>query len=173
MPSSRQRASSWWISSPVSAPQLCQTDLYFAIGERVFGVKLQLVDFEIGEVFGEVEQRFQFRHAAARNVEHHAAARKIRPVADFQAGQAAAVLAQQLPQRRRGRAQAAGFAKCNLQLRFAKSSARSLRDDSARSCCWSDFDWRRSGFCFGSVNVPGSSFSERGQGSKAGGFTIR
>ena len=86
----------------------------FAIGERVFGVELQFVDFEIGEMFGEIEQRFQLRHAAARDVEHHAAAREIRPVADFQAGQAAAVLAQQLPQRRRGRAQAAGFAERNF-----------------------------------------------------------
>ena len=82
----------------------------FSVGERVFGVKLQLVDFEIGQFFREVEQRFQLRHAAARDVEHHAAPREIRPVADVQAGQAAAKLAQQLPQRRRGRAQAAGFA---------------------------------------------------------------
>ena len=86
----------------------------FPVGERVLGVKLQLVDFEIGKLFGEVEQRFQLRHAAARNVEHHAATREIRPVADSQAGQAAAILPQQLPQRRRRGAQAAGFAERNL-----------------------------------------------------------
>ena len=82
----------------------------FAISERVLRVKLQLVDFEIGKFFGEVEQRFQLRHSAARDVKHHAATRKIRPVADVQAGQAATVLAQQLPQRRRRRTQAAAFA---------------------------------------------------------------
>src|SRR5258708_23015544 len=54
------------------------------VGKRVLGVKLQLVDLEIGKFFGEVEQGFQFRHAAARYVEHHAATWKIRPVANFQ-----------------------------------------------------------------------------------------
>src|SRR5258708_38974215 len=56
-----------------------------AIGKRVLGVKLQLVDLEIRKFFREVEQRFQLRHAAARDVEHHAATREIRPVANFYA----------------------------------------------------------------------------------------
>ena len=49
-----------------------------AVGERVLGVKLQLVDFEISEMLGEIEQCFKFGHAAARNVEHHTATREIR-----------------------------------------------------------------------------------------------
>ncbi len=86
----------------------------FLVGERVLGVKLQLVDLEIGKFFGKVEQGLQLRHTAARDVEHHAAPCKVRPVADAQAGQAATVFAEQLPERRRGRAQAAGFAEGNL-----------------------------------------------------------
>ena len=49
---------------------------------------------EIGQLSGKVEQRFQFWHATARDVQHHAPARKIRPVADAEAGQVAAVLPQ-------------------------------------------------------------------------------
>ena len=106
----------------------------FPVGERVFGVKLQLVDFEIGEMFDQFEQRFELRHAAARNVQHHAPARKIRPVADFQAGQPPAVLAQQLPQRGRRRAQAAGFTEGNFDAIFGNRQCVAFGMRPARRC---------------------------------------
>ena len=156
----------------------------FAIGERVFGVELQFVDFEIGEMFGEFEQRFELRHATAGNVQHHAAARKIRPVADFQAGQPAAVLAQQLPQRGRRRAQAAGFAEGNFDAIFGNRQRVSLSGAWHLARCLNRLEsseFRRAlatgarrgarsqnqiSLCFGSVNVPRRTFSERGQGSR-------
>ena len=79
--------------------------LVLAIGECVLGIELKFVDFEIGEVLDQFEQCFELGHATARNVQHHAAPRKIRPVADFQARQTPAVLAQQLSHRRHGNPQ--------------------------------------------------------------------
>ncbi len=96
-----------------SAPAL-PNGFVTAIGERMFSVELQLVDFEIGEMLSKIEQRFQFRHASARDVEHHAAARKIRPVADFQTGQLTAVLMQQLSQSGDGGAQSRCFPEFDL-----------------------------------------------------------
>ena len=79
----------------------------------MFGVKLQLVELEIGEAPGEFEQRFEPGHATPRNVEHHATTREIRPVVDYQAGQAAVVLPQQLSHCCHGHPQASGFAEFN------------------------------------------------------------
>ena len=98
-----------------------------AIGERMLGVKLQLVDFEIGEMFREVEERFQLWHAPARNVQHHSTARKIRPVTDFQAWQAATVLSQQLPQGCRCSAQAASLSEGNLNSCFGNRQRVAFR----------------------------------------------
>ncbi len=71
-----------------------------AIGERVLRIELEFVDFEIREMRGQFHEGFQPRHPSARNVQHHAALREISVVADFQAGQLAAELAQQLAQGR-------------------------------------------------------------------------
>ena len=84
-----------------------------AIGECVLGIELKFVDFEIGEVPDQFEQCFELWHATARDVQHHAASRKIRPVANFQARQTAAVLAQQLSHRRHGNPQPGGFTEFN------------------------------------------------------------
>ena len=92
------------------APALPDGFVFF-VGERVLGVKLQLIDLEICQFLREIEQGFQLGHATARDIEHHAASREVRPVADFQAGQLASVFAEQLPQGRLRRPQAAIFTK--------------------------------------------------------------
>src|SRR5690606_19660742 len=61
--------------------------LVLAVCKRVFGVELEFVDLEIRQLIDELQQRFNLWNAAARDVEHHAATRKIRPVADFHARQ--------------------------------------------------------------------------------------
>jgi len=81
----------------------------FPEGEGVFGVKLQFVDFEIRKFIRQVEQRRQLRHSASRDIDHHAAAGEVRPVADLQARQPAAMFTEQLPQGRQRRALATSF----------------------------------------------------------------
>ena len=64
------------------APAMPDAFIFF-VGEGVLGIKLQLVDFEIGKLLGEIEQRLQLWHPATRDVEHDAAPREVRPVANF------------------------------------------------------------------------------------------
>ena len=85
-----------------------------AVGEGVLGIELQFVDLEPRQLFGQVEEGFQFGHPAARDIQHYAAPRKVRPVADFEARQTAAELPHQLRQRGRGRPQAGRLPKLKL-----------------------------------------------------------
>jgi hypothetical protein len=79
------------------------------VSERVFGVKLELVDLEIGELFDELQQRFDRWHSSSRNVEHDTAPGKVGPIADRQMGKSRSVFAKELAQRGDARMQAADF----------------------------------------------------------------
>ena len=64
-----------------------------AIGEGVLGVELELIDFEIGEVINQIEQRMEVGNTATRNVKHDAAPREVGIVANGQPWQPASILA--------------------------------------------------------------------------------
>ncbi len=99
------------------APALPDRFIFF-VGERVFGVELKLIYFQIGEAFGKVEECFNFWDTAAGDIEHDTAAREIRPVADLETGQAAAIFAQELAEGGGGGPQAGVFAKGNGDAAF-------------------------------------------------------
>ncbi len=71
-----------------------------AIGERVLGIQLELVDLPGRQPVDQVVQRLHLRHLAAADVQHHAPGRKIRPIFHHQASQTTlAHLRKQLVQR--------------------------------------------------------------------------
>lgn len=82
-----------------------------AISERVFGVKLEFVDLEIGEEFDELQQCFQGWHSTPRNVEHDAAPRKVGPIANRQLRKSRSIFAKKLSQRGQACVQALHLAK--------------------------------------------------------------
>ena len=72
----------------------------------MLGVELELIDLPVCEVLDQFEERFDSRNTSARNVEHHAATRKISIVANFQTRQPSSELAQELAKSCDGRAKA-------------------------------------------------------------------
>ena len=66
----------------------------------MLGVELKFVDLEVGEMIGQLQQRFDLRHAPARNIKHHAPPWKIGLIAYLQTGKPPTEFAEQLPQGR-------------------------------------------------------------------------
>ncbi|OPZ07056.1 MAG: hypothetical protein BWZ08_02103 [candidate division BRC1 bacterium ADurb.BinA292] len=73
-----------------------------AIGERVFGVQLELIDLPLGERVDQVHQRPHARDHVAADVEHDAAVGQVGPVLDAQRGERVGLPAGELAQRHRG-----------------------------------------------------------------------
>jgi hypothetical protein len=69
------------------------------VGEGVLGVQLKLVDLPASEQVHKLAQRLERRYLVAADVEHHAARREVRPVADRQRRQRRAVLFDDLDER--------------------------------------------------------------------------
>jgi hypothetical protein len=72
----------------------------FPVSEGVFHVQLELVYFEVGKVLDEFQQCVEPWHTCARDIEHDAAAGKIRVIEDSEPGETASILAQQVSQGR-------------------------------------------------------------------------
>src|SRR2546430_13474534 len=65
---------------PPTAPDWC----IIAVSEGMFDVQLELADFEIGQMFDQLQQSIEVRDAPPRNVQHHSAFWESRKIANRQ-----------------------------------------------------------------------------------------